>query len=61
MKPLHVGLLVVGAAFAGALAVKMTQPSAYTPLSRGIHFFQPRAVASMGSRATGGDNSRPFA
>jgi hypothetical protein len=26
MKPLHVGLLVVGAAIAGALAVKMTEP-----------------------------------
>jgi len=28
MKPLHVGLLVAGAAVAGALAVKMTQPPA---------------------------------
>ena len=26
MKPLHIGLLVVGAALAGGLAVKMTQP-----------------------------------
>jgi hypothetical protein len=29
MKPLHVGLLVVGAALAGGLAVKMTQPQAW--------------------------------
>src|SRR6185312_10899229 len=28
MKPLHVGLLVAGAAVAGALAVKMTEPPA---------------------------------
>src|SRR6185312_8376242 len=28
MKPLHIGLLVVGAAIAGGLAVKMTQPPA---------------------------------
>jgi hypothetical protein len=35
MKPLHVGLLIVGAALAGGLAVKMTQPqpivTAYVP------------------------------
>jgi hypothetical protein len=29
MKPLHVGLLVVGAALAGGLAVKMTQPPTF--------------------------------
>lgn len=31
MKPLHIGLLVVGAAIAGGLAVKMTQPPAFPP------------------------------
>jgi hypothetical protein len=31
MKPLHVGLLVAGAAVAGALAVKMTEPPALPP------------------------------
>lgn len=34
MKPLHVGLLVIGAALAGGLAVKMTQPPAYHPPAR---------------------------
>jgi hypothetical protein len=29
MKPLHVGLLVIGAALAGGLAVKMTQPQTF--------------------------------
>jgi hypothetical protein len=29
MKPLHVGLLVIGAALAGGLAVKMTEPLTY--------------------------------
>ena len=47
MKPLHVGLLVVGAALAGGLAVKMTEPPDLSEVADGdetAHAEPPAAV-----------------
>lgn len=44
MKPLHIGLLMVGAAVAGGLAVKMTAPPAFPP-PRATTATQPKAAA----------------
>ena len=49
MKPLHVGLLVIGAALAGGLAVKMSQPPTFrpgTPVAAGPVKSPPRAPIS---------------
>lgn len=48
MKPLHIGLLVVGAALAGGLAVKMTQPTVLpntVPIARVLA--PPKAAAPV--------------
>jgi len=46
MKPLHVGLLVVGAALAGGLAVKMTQPQTFPASQRKAVVTPPAAVTT---------------
>lgn len=51
MKPLHIGLLVVGAALAGALAITMTQPLPVPVLHP--NSVKPTAVKSNGVKPAG--------
>jgi len=58
MKPLHVGLLVIGAALAGGVAVKMTQPLAFRAQPP-IVAARPQAVAELPPPAVARDQQVP--
>jgi hypothetical protein len=59
MKPVHIGLLIVGAALAGGLAVKMTQPPAIPVLAPVIQPPAPPAVVSAVASASSAVVSAP--